>query len=181
MPGGVETALRDLVAATSNLNQTLDKRFGSFDERLGKIAESMNGRLDETDRKIGEVGGHVANIEARVGNVDQRLTVLEAGPSHPQGRPAATRAASPVAAPPVAAPHVHARMAAARPSAGHLHGFALRGVARGDAPETAWVETPGGFFLVTKGQTLNGAGTVREIRRAGSSWEVITSEGVIRP
>lgn len=78
------------------------------------------------------------------------------------------------AAPPSAAP-------AAATSERVLDGYFLRGIARGDNPSAAWVKTPKGFSMANVGQTLEGAGMVKEIRRYGDSWEVVTSQGLIRP
>jgi hypothetical protein len=62
-----------------------------------------------------------------------------------------------------------------------LEGYFLRGIARGDKPNAAWIKTPKGFFMANVGQSLEGAGVVKEIRRYGDTWEVVTSQGLIRP
>ena len=62
-----------------------------------------------------------------------------------------------------------------------IDGFFLRGIARGENPTSAWVKTPSGFVMANVGQALAGAGTVKEIRHYGDTWEVVTTQGLIRP
>jgi hypothetical protein len=161
-PSRVEEAVLKLVGEQEKLNSTLTEGFNRVDSNLAAVKVALTDRLDKTDAKVGEMDGHLGMLDTRIGGVEQRLTALE---------DSRTRQASPGQRGP----------AGARPASARIRGFVLRGVARGAAPESAWIETPGGFLLVRVGQHVNGAGTVKEVRRIGATWELVTSDGVIRP
>jgi hypothetical protein len=164
-PSRVEAAVLKLVGEQEKLNTTLTEGFNRVDNNLTAVKVALTDRLDKTDAKVGEMDGHLGQLDTRIGGVEQRLTALE--DSRTRSGSFGSRGRSGQGAP--------------RPAPARIHGFVLRGVARGAAPESAWVETPGGFLLVKIGQHVNGAGTVKEIRRLESTWELVTSDGVIRP
>ena len=184
----MKAALKTLIDVSTKLNSTVDTRFNAFDQRLTSVSSGLGTRLDKGDARLDEFGGKVAAEDGRIGSVEARVAALEASRNAARPQAAATPARDSIpTAGPAARPRPSVRMSeraerAERPvEARGMHGFALRGVAAGSAPATAWVETPGGFMLVGVGQELNGAGKVTAIRPNGRSWELVTTTGVIRP
>jgi hypothetical protein len=173
----MQAAIKALVDSSAKLNATVETRFNGFDQRLSQLSTSLGARMDKADGRMDDMTAHMTADEGRLGTIEARMNALE---SSPQAR-ASRRDAIPTAGPVVQRPRATAREVRPSETHGGMGGYALRGVAQGDAPATAWVKTPGGFMLVGIGQELNGAGKVTAIRHAGRSWELVTTEGVIRP
>lgn len=173
--GSVEAAVNRMVDATKGLNATLESRFTGLEGKLGEVQSAIATRLDATDGKVNEVHSQVAAVEGRIGDFESRLSAIENGRAGGAVRPASMGVGGGV--------NQRARMPAAPDAAQDvLRGFALRGVARGAVPGSAYVEVPGGqFFLVHVGDNLKGAGQVTGIRREGASWVLATDQGIIRP
>lgn len=180
--GDPQSSISTLVDITSKLKDEVSTRFDKTDAKLDKTDEALIGRFDKTDAKIEELGGHINSMETQVDSVEKRLSAMESGANavRPRVQEAAPRA--------VRGSRVHRHgHAAARVHSEASHGghgmedYTLRAVSSGTGPTTAWVKTPAGFVLVKEGQSMEGAGVVQTIRKAGGSWEMVTSNGVIRP
>jgi hypothetical protein len=158
-------AVQTLVASTTKLSDSMDSHFHAYEQSGSDLKQAIFNRLDQTDSKISSIGDHVATLDTQVQSVEQRLTVLET--DH-----------APHAKPPQVETEAHARHTQTWSS---LRGYALKGVAAGEAPTSAYILTPGGYMLVKVGEPIGGAGTVTAIRRIGRSWELVTTRGVVRP
>lgn len=178
--GDVAGTLKALVASTTALTTSIDTHFHAYDDEEHKLRADVIGRLDKTDANIAAIGQHETSEDARLAADEQRIAALE-GDHASHGRPAhADKAPAPR---PAASRTQHAQESHASHVVQHgsLEGFALRGIAAGKSPASAYIKTPTGYDLVKLGQVVPGGGTVKEIRPVGRSWEVVTTEGIIRP
>ena len=190
----VSTQMNDINSRINGLASSITARFDETDKKIASAGE----KLAVLDGKIDAVSGKVDGMKSEFDNIEHRLSALEDSTLEAQRRAAlpaqkTTAHGKTVSAPPVGGINHHVAGApSAEPAqaqtaqaqavqAESIKGFSLRGVARGTAPTSAWIKTPSGSFVVNIGQSVAGAGTIKEIRRAGDSWEVVTSDGVILP
>lgn len=160
---GLADAMSRLAEETRALNGTLENRLVTVDKKIGDIRDGIVSRMDRSD-------GQVADLGTKVSGMEQRLSAIEAARGVRNGTaPAQVANVTPQSARPHAEP------------TRTIAGYALRGVSQGESPRNAYVETPSGSFLVSLGQVLPGAGTIREIRKEAGSWIILASEGTIRP
>ena len=186
----------------SLMAQGISQRFDGVGQKIGAVDGQMNlvsQQESANTEKLAALGKSLDGIAAQqqtLVNENQelreRIEALE-DELHNTNHVAPTKTAS-RAAPPsgrinhnatnqdVASPPPPQNVATKTNSEEHvIDGFFLRGIARGENPTSAWVKTPSGFVMANVGQALAGAGTVKEIRHYGDTWEVVTTQGLIRP
>lgn len=185
----VESAVLKLVNVTQDLDTNLNTRFKSMDDNISEMKTAITQRLDNTDKNVSQINLNVQNIDTRLDNFDTRLKILEGGRvSHHETASAPVnetheRHVSRHVSKRTHVPH-HREEASPVSDAHHIEGYTLRGiekVAAGRLPQSAWVQTPGGFVVVTVGQSAGQLGVIKRIAPHNGVWTVETSAGVVTP
>ena len=176
---------------------------------LNEIARSVitrfdrfEGSLDGMRQAVDGFGERVSTIEGRLSSLEETCSIPRTASTNPQPSPSSasvtrpqSTASAPSAPPRPAAPQSQAKPNTPTPSAQApsvqapvptqpaaaqtaLRGWQLRGVSQ----SAALLQTPSGQMQrVEMGEDVQGLGTVREIRREGDSFVLVTSRGLVRP
>lgn len=205
----VQVALNNAVARIQDNQRETNRDVSlALQTGLNEIARSVitrfdrfEGRLDGMRQSVDGFGDRVSLIEAKLATLAETCAMprTAAAPPTVQPAPTAAPAARPQPAVPAQAtaprtptPQPQAQPAATAPSAqpaqaappqpvaaqAGLRGWQLRGVSQ----SAALLQTPQGQMQrVEIGEDVPGLGVVREIRRDGDSYVLVTSRGMVRP
>ena len=199
----IQVALNTMTNAMREQSQESGREIArALQTGLNQLATGLSTRLDSFDGKLDRVQTSVSALGDRMGTVESRVAALETRPGSVAPRlPAAAPRAPMVAHAATAAPAVppqrqavvvrrHVASAAADPAprgvertapvaaARSIQGWSLRGVSQ----SAALVQNPQGELIrVEMGENVRGLGVVRDIRRDGDSFALVTSQGTIRP
>lgn len=146
-------SLRSEVHSLQATVKSLVKKTANDSERYKAIEASINSLSAKTSAATTLTENAVNNIQGQFDRLKKQGTAVEPAASYPVATPAATPADRVIA------------------------GYDLRWV----SASAAAVQTPSGYFTYPLGTTIPGAGVARSWKRWHGTWELVTSEGVIRP
>jgi len=204
-PLDVQVSLNNAVARMQDNQREANREVSlALQTGLNEIARSVitrfdrfEGRLDGMRQSVDGFGDRVSAIEGKLATFEATCAMprTAAAATTPQPAPTVAPAARPqpaapaqAAAPRPTTPQPQAQPAAAAPPAqpaqaapaqpAALRGWQLRGVSQ----SAALLQTPQGQMQrVEMGEDVPGLGVVREIRRDGDSFVLVTSRGMVRP
>jgi pyruvate/2-oxoglutarate dehydrogenase complex dihydrolipoamide acyltransferase (E2) component len=204
-PLDVQVSLNNAVARMQDNQREANREVSlALQTGLNEIARSVitrfdrfEGRLDGMRQSVDGFGDRVSAIEGKLATFEATCAMprTAAAATTPQPAPTVAPAARPrpaapaqAAAPRPTTPQPQAQPADAAPPAqpaqaapaqpAALRGWQLRGVSQ----SAALLQTPQGQMQrVEMGEDVPGLGVVREIRRDGDSFVLVTSRGMVRP
>lgn len=172
----INTHLTELIAVTKNLDTDLSVKFSQMTDKLSETSQAITTRLDKTDDNVSALTTHVNELDTKINGFDKQLKDIQGGSL--QHNTITSNVKKDIH---VTKRHIEHKNRPVQHKV-DLNGFVVRGVEKGDTPQSAWIQTPSGYQVVHIGeQNVSGMGTIKAIRPKGETWIVETSNGIISP
>jgi archaellum component FlaC len=172
----INVQLTELIAVTKNLDTDLSGKFSQMTDKLSETSQAITSRLDKTDDNVSALTTHVNELDTKMNSFDKQLKDIQGGSL--QHNTIETKNKKDIHVTKKHIEHKNRNI----PHKTNLNGYIVRGVEKGETPQSAWIQTPSGYQVVHIGEhNIPGIGTVNAIHPKGDTWIVETSNGIISP